>query len=446
MSDDISQATGTGTGGGLEGASSALAPLEALPLMEPAAVSAPSQPVPPQQAPTKVGADIAKILQDVKLPERRRPASEPKAAATIPIEISSAPSAGVVGAAPLAARPLSQSVEIPGVPSAPQNPPASQSPEVAEERPAGSEPSSAVPAPAEEAGSPVVSLHTMKTDLQDIVREQKMSAVRAASMEADRQNARQAAHPTTPPAPGPARGTLLMLASAIVLFGLGGAAIFGVYIVMYPRAPLPTPASSALLFAENRVTLQITNQSSVILKQTLGGMLAQAPGSIGSITQIAPETLETNPQTTQALQRPATLAEFLAALGAHPPDDLLRALSNDFFFGIHAADVPAPLFVIPVSSYERAFAGMLTWEDTIDGDLQPLFKEVAKVAAGMEGFPVDRQFVDLVVRNYDARALKDDSGAAVLYYSFPTQKLLIIAASPYTFPEVLSRLQAERKL
>jgi len=50
------------------------------------------------------------------------------------------------------------------------------------------------------------------------------------------------------------------------------------------------------------------------------------------------------------------------------------------------------------------------------------------------------------MRNYDARALKDDAGQIQLYYSFPTRNILIIAESPYTFAEVLSRLQAERRL
>ena len=48
--------------------------------------------------------------------------------------------------------------------------------------------------------------------------------------------------------------------------------------------------------------------------------------------------------------------------------------------------------------------------------------------------------------NYDVRALKDDAGEVQLYYSFPTQNILIIAGSPYSFPEILSRLQASRQL
>ena len=59
---------------------------------------------------------------------------------------------------------------------------------------------------------------------------------------------------------------------------------------------------------------------------------------------------------------------------------------------------------------------------------------------------VKGRYEDLVMRNYDVRALKDDAGEIQLYYSFPTQNILIIAESPYSFPEILSRLQASRQL
>jgi len=136
----------------------------------------------------------------------------------------------------------------------------------------------------------------------------------------------------------------------------------------------------------------------------------------------------------------------MTALGANPPDDLVRALSSDFFFGVHTVDTEAPLIVVPVLSYDHAFAGMLAWEPTMNAGLAPVFTAVSAQTTDASGLPVARTFSDVVMRNYDVRALKDDSGNIVMYYSFPTQNILIIAESPYTFTEVLSRLQAQRKL
>jgi hypothetical protein len=102
--------------------------------------------------------------------------------------------------------------------------------------------------------------------------------------------------------------------------------------------------------------------------------------------------------------------------------------------------------VIPVLSYDRAFAGMLAWESAINAELSPLFVRVPDLTIGDDGLVQTRTFSDLVMRNYDVRALTDDSGAIALYYSFPTRNMLIVAESPYTFTELLSRLQAQRQL
>lgn len=182
----------------------------------------------------------------------------------------------------------------------------------------------------------------------------------------------------------------------------------------------------------------------------------------GSIIQIIP-TVRGIDATVPT--RAATLGEFFQALGAHPSEEFVRSLSSEFFFGVHFADVPSPVFVIPVTSYDHAFAGMLEWEKNINIELGGLFVQLSPfkplpiptatdtasttattTEQATQELAPPRTFEDLVMRNYDVRSLKDDNGAIVLYYSFPTQNLLVISASPYTFSEVLSRLQAARKL
>jgi hypothetical protein len=121
-------------------------------------------------------------------------------------------------------------------------------------------------------------------------------------------------------------------------------------------------------------------------------------------------------------------------------------VGSDFFFGLHVVDKNAPVLVIPVTNYDRAFAGMLAWEGTMNGDLSPAFTPVPATVLDSNGIPSQRLFADDVMRNYDVRELKDDSGQVQLYYSFPNPNLLIIAESPYSFPELLSRLQSVRRL
>ena len=283
----------------------------------------------------------------------------------------------------------------------------------------------------------------MKTDLQDIVRETKMSLVRAASMEMSKKAQETQRAMFEKPREGVARKTILMVLSIIILLGLGGGAIFGLYILTHRSStPIPSNDSPSVLFVENNMALAL-GETSPTVRQILADIIRQQ-GPAGSILQIIPTLV---PGDGGGGTRNATLAEFFSTLGARVPGDLMRAVPGDFFLGIHMADVPSPVFIIPVSSYDRAFAGMLLWESSISTDLSSLFRQVSPMTTSPhDGTLVPRRFHDLIMRNYDVRVLSDDAGKAVLYYSFVTPGILIVFSSPYSFAEVLSRLQAERKL
>ncbi len=318
----------------------------------------------------------------------------------------------------------------------------------------GSEPGAAAPAPeaeyphTEHSSSLVTPLRTLKDDLQSIVRERKISLVHAVSLEEDRR-ARKAPLSASPERiagnkRGARRAAGVLFASAI-LITLGGAAIFGVMYVVNQKAAVPaTIPQSSLLFAESTVTFPLDGVSAGSLKSALALARTRQIGSLGSITRILPTLTITSSGGNASRQ--ASLAEFFQSLGIHPPDELLHAVGPDFFFGIHTVDTNAPLFVITVTSYDHAFAGMLAWEKTINADLTPIFTAVPANKMDANGVPTARTFQDVVMRNYDARALEDDGGNIELYYSFPTPDILVIAESPYSFGEILSRLQAERKL
>ena len=374
--------------------------------------AAPTTLPPLPQIKKDIAADIANILQEAKLPER-----QDAAAATQHPSLSATPT----GATPSRAEVQMQPAMATPVSAASLPPERLVAADLTDK-----------PQPTDR--SPVVSLHTMKTDLQDVVRQDKMSLVRAASMEAERHKEA----PTVAVKPPRNWRTIGLLASgSLVLLGLGGAALLGVYYVQTQNATAGAPSPIGIIFAEQKIAVTLN----VPLGNSLNGIMQEAGGSVGAIIAIEPVVTEV------AGTRNAQIGEFFAALGARPPEELVRALSGEFFFGIHIADMPSAVFIIPVSSYEHAFAGMLAWEKTINSDLSLLYKRAPQYVPAQEGqLPTERTFKDLVMRNYDVRALRDDAGATVMYYSFPTPALLVIAASPYTFPEVLSRLQAQRRL
>jgi len=344
--------------------------------------------------------DIAKILKEVKLPERR----EFRASADTripPVDASIQPKEEVVPPAPAAEK----------------------------------------PAPHYDNDS-VVAMHTLKQDLQHVVLDQKISVVRAVSLEEDKKRSRPIDDTIVPSSPGHRTA----ITAGIVLLFLGGAALLGVYLVAAQNAsPLPRQASDSLVFAEQNVVFPIGGKAASGIKNELAQARSNSNASLGSITRVIPVVPAGGTDGTTG-QRPATLSEFFAALGTHAPDALVRALGDTFFFGIHTVDKNAPVFVLTVTSYDNAFAGMLAWEKTMNVDLSPAFTPVAALTNDKNGLPTDRTFTDIVMRNYDVRALKDDSGTIQLYYSFPTRDILVIGESPYTFTEILGRLQAGRHL
>jgi hypothetical protein len=345
-----------------------------------------------------IGDDIAKILQDVKLPERQ----SFKALADKPVVSASAV-----------------------------------------ERPT-SEPAIAVPTPPKQS-SIVNALHTLKDDMQDILQIQKMSIVRASALEQDK---KRSLPKKAPPSPGVQQRSRRVFGIAFVILllcGLGGAALYGVAVVTTNHAVTPTQQYPSMLFTEQTVTLPIDNATAQSIKETIAQARNQSNVPIGSIMRIVP-TVTVRDTRGITTTRPATISEFFTSTGMHTPSGLVRGLGDDFFLGIHTVDINAPVFVIPVLSYDLAFAGMLAWEPFLSQDLAPAFDPVPALTTGADGLPVTRTFTDTVVLNYDVRALKDDTGQTSLYYSFPTPHILIIGESLHTFTEVLSRLQAQRKL
>lgn len=356
---------------------------------------------------------MQKILSGVKLPERNIPAAPPKQIPTLPADAPPAPPK-----IPLPeTAPLAEKVSAEG--------PRAQTPDNTNER-------------------TIVSVHTLKDDLQHVVRDKKISYVRAVALEEEKKAKRAGSENALPRRSSWVSRTIFTI---VILFALGGAALGAVlFIENQKSAQAPTLNTSSVMFAEQTVTFPLGNTPPADVKRALAEARARGTFTLGAITRVMPTISEGDIDAGTLSERQATFAEFLSHIGARPPEELARAVSSEFFFGIHTVDENAPVIVVPVTSYENAFAAMLAWEKTMSAELQPIFTPLPPYELSPEGLPVERAFRDTLMRNYDVRAMKDDAGAIQLFYSFPTRNILIIAESPYSFTEALSRLRAERKL
>lgn len=392
---------------------SAPAPMPSVPIPPPPTTSPPAQKPAPESFSASMQEDMQKILAGVKLPERRADAAPPKQIPVLPLDTTpSAAPQPLPETAPLAAK---ISAEAPSVPK----------PDSTNEH-------------------TLASVHTLKDDLQHVVRDKKISYVRAAALEEEKKARRGAREKGLP---GKRSWASRILITTALLFTLGALALGVVFFVQAKRqANTQAPSLSSVMFAEQTVTFPLGNVPASDVKRSLAEARARGTFTLGAMTRIVPTISEGDATTGNLTERQATFREFMSHIGAHPSEEFFRAVSDEFFFGIHTVDENAPVIVVPVSSYENAFAGMLAWERSMNTELSPLYTPLPALTLGENGLPVERTFSDELMRNYDVRAMKDDAGNIQLFYSFPTRNILIIAESPYSFTEALSRLRAERKL
>lgn len=288
-------------------------------------------------------------------------------------------------------------------------------------------------------GSGLASLHTLKDDLQHVVQSNKISYVRAVALEEEKRQKKEAIQ-----TPKHDRRSSIRFILTGLLVGVGFLALGAVFFVQQERSSSQSGiVRHEILFAEQTVQFPIDNLAPGDLKRTIASARSAGSLTLGAILQIIPvKNIETEHG---EVPSPISFNAFLTALGTRAPEALARALGDSFFFGIHTVDENAPLIIIPVVSYERALAAMREWEEFMNADLEPIFSQVA-AQKKVNDVVVERSFEDMVLRNYDVRALKDDAGVVQLYYSFPTRNILIIAESQFSFTEILGRLRADRRL
>lgn len=318
--------------------------------------------------------------------------------------------------------------------------------------PAGESIGPVAPSPSLAKGKPefiIPSVHTLRDDMKSVVQDQSMSIVRASALEERKKQARRDAAAISEKVGGAQkRGGSGIVIAIFVFLALGGALAAGFWWYRtVQQAPINAGLdSSGMIFAEQAVTFPLANSSPSVLKRSLASLRTGGAGSPGAITRvIATVTTDTSIGGTGTTHQ-ATASEFFTAIDAQLPTELASAVGSDIFVGVHMIEGNQSLIILPVISYEHAFAGMLAWEGNMNDNLSPFFESTPASITANDGSVVRNTFKDIVIKNYDVRMLSDAAGNPKLLYSFPNRDLLIITSNPYTLIEALARLQAARKL
>lgn len=129
-------------------------------------------------------------------------------------------------------------------------------------------------------------------------------------------------------------------------------------------------------------------------------------------------------------------SEFLEILESQAPSNLVRAFDPIFMLGAYGQST---FFIIKLTSFENAFAGMLAWEGNLGQDLGPLLgtRELSR------NLSPEAVFVDITDQNKDIRALMVGE-EPFLIYSFLDNNTLIITDKIETLRVVIERLTREK--
>ncbi len=139
---------------------------------------------------------------------------------------------------------------------------------------------------------------------------------------------------------------------------------------------------------------------------------------------------------TEAGESLISASEFLRTLESQAPGSLVRAFDPPFMFG---ALGKSTFLIIKLSSFENAFAGMLSWEKNLGQDIGPLFA----TAELLKNIPPESVFTDITDKNKDVRVLALEN-QPILLYSFLDNNMLIITDSFESFRTLIDRLTREK--
>lgn len=151
-------------------------------------------------------------------------------------------------------------------------------------------------------------------------------------------------------------------------------------------------------------------------------------------------------------------SKLFSILSTSAPQELIRSFDDTFMAGGYGAQTTEPFLLIRIDSFDNAYSGMLSWEDTMMDDIGPLFtpEHVAFTASQTQVSLPDassstsvtkgRQsiFQDLVIGNRDTRAVRDDHGAIVLVYSFIDHNILLVTTNEEAFKGMVAKLTAAK--
>ena len=281
----------------------------------------------------------------------------------------------------------------------------------------------------------ILPLRTYKDDIARAIRDRNVSLISAVAAESERKK-----ESPTPPVPVRSWRRIAIIGASGLLVLAGVASL--VYVLVRAVSPnIGTPAlpTSEYIFVNGQTTIAESEFTKENLLTRVGSAVEAISLPLGSIEEVV--LREENAEGSGTM----TASRLLTVIEARTPDSLTRSLRPLFMVGGHVFDGNQPFLIFKTDSYEQAFAGVLSWEPYLSGDLSPLFGHaIATRVVGTTTTAIASPFEDAVVRNKDVRVLRGEDGKIALLYGFPNRETLVITTNEYTFIEIVTRMTSVR--
>lgn len=242
------------------------------------------------------------------------------------------------------------------------------------------------------------------------------------------------------------RGFILVVIS-LALISAGALALFYYYKNSQVKPnPVVVVEQSAIPYDSKKNLAPSLDRQSIIKAVRKESETDMPDNNVEEIDIKEPALLGGNILTTEKL------AQYLSM--DNMPKALLRSLDQKFTLGIYSIGGKNSVFLVfKNNSYDISFAGMLSWEKDMAREIGPLFAgtsettystSTATFGAELPPEITGAQFIDVVIKNRDARAVKDAAGNIVFLYSFIDKNTIVLAGSPEALDEVATRSVAAK--
>ncbi len=285
-------------------------------------------------------------------------------------------------------------------------------------------------------------IHTLKYDVQDLVKKKKVSMIRAVALESDKTaNAQTINRPIELNRKQSNVGVYVL---STLFFILGMVAIGAVIYAQGKRAEQEQAESNQLLsqntivFYEHQQQFDITDLQPYELKGGLAQLREKLSATLGSFTLVQMTLRPYDVETGQYYTRYATLQDIVNTMKPRLPKQLSAILYPEYMFAVHTTEENTPVIFLVADAYDSAFAGMLAWEPSLAQDLAPFFPNRGATALNANS----SKFEDMAVDNIDARVLRAPNKKVRILYAVLEKNVIVITNNIYTLKEAAARLHA----